>query len=98
MTREAISATPLEYLKRKLSHIRSTSTSKTRAVSSTTASKERGSSVSKLNKKLRTHSQKETQEDEAAETLPAMQETTDPRSQSEAELVAELQALLSNHN
>ena len=94
MTRGAISATPLEYLKRKLSHIRSISTSKTHAVSSTTASKEIESSVSKLNKKLRTHSQEETREDEVAETLPATQETTDPRSQSEAELVAVLQALL----
>ena len=91
MTRGAISATPLECLKRKSSHTRSTSTSKTHAVSSTTASKETGSSVSKLSKKLRTHSQKETQEDEVGETLQAMQETTDPRSQSEAELVAERQ-------
>ena len=94
MTRGAISATPLECLRRKLSHTRSTSTSKTHAVSSTTASKEIESSASKLSKKLRTHSQEETQEDEVEETLPAMQETTDPRSQSEAELVAERQVHL----
>jgi len=49
--------------------------------------------VSKLSKKRRTHSQEETQEDEVAEALPAMQ-TTDPRSQSEAELVAERQVHL----
>lgn len=93
MTRGAISATPLECLKRKLSHTRSTSSSSRYDNSSTTASKETGSTVSKLSKKRRTHSQEETQEDEVVEALPAMQ-TTDPRSQSEAELVAELQVHL----
>lgn len=67
-------------------------------MSSTTASKETEGSVSKLKKKLRTHSQEETQEDEVEETLQAMQETTDPRSQSEAELVAGRQVHLSSRN